>query len=67
MFDKQGGVCEICKQMCPTGKRLAVDHCHKTNNVRGLLCSECNTGLGKFRDNTELLLKAINYLEKYEI
>ena len=67
MFHLQGGVCEICKLECPTGKALAVDHSHQTGNVRALLCSECNTGLGKFKDNPTLLRAAINYLEKYEI
>jgi hypothetical protein len=44
---------------------LSVDHCHKYNNIRGLLCYQCNTGLGSFKDNTEFLLKAIDYLRKH--
>jgi IS30 family transposase len=42
----QGGSCAICKNACTTGKKLAVDHCHDTGRVRGLLCASCNTQLG---------------------
>lgn len=59
----QGGRCAICNNECSSGKRLAVDHCHDTGEVRGLLCTCCNTALGKFRDDVELLKKAIKYLE----
>jgi len=62
ILDKQGGVCAICLNPCTSGKNLGVDHCHKTNKIRGLLCQSCNTGLGKFRDNRKLLNKAISYL-----
>ena len=43
--------------------RLAVDHNHKTGRVRGILCSFCNTALGKFDDSVGLLARAIEYLE----
>lgn len=64
MLAAQGGVCALCDQVCPTGRRLAVDHDHATGAVRGLLCQFCNQGLGFFRDDTSLLLRAIEYLEK---
>lgn len=65
MLKNQEGVCAICKRECPSGKFLAVDHNHNTGKVRALLCMECNTGLGKFRDSQHLLMLAINYLSKY--
>lgn len=64
--------CAICKKE-ETRKarndnvaRLCIDHCHKTNIVRGLLCHDCNTGIGKFKDSKELLSNAIKYLEKFK-
>lgn len=67
LLDKQDGCCAICgerERLTIRGKvtALAVDHCHKNGVVRGLLCSKCNQGLGCFRDDTELLTKAIDYL-----
>jgi len=64
MHSLQRGKCKICREPERiTGQRLAVDHCHKTKRVRGLLCSACNQGLGRFRDNPELLRRAAGYLE----
>ena len=60
---EQNGCCAICKSSCKTGKALAVDHDHETGKNRGLLCMDCNTALGKFRDNVEILQSAISYLE----
>ena len=62
MLDKQQGSCAICRTECVTGKRLAVDHCHETGRIRGLLCFNCNIGLGKFKDSTKMLETAIAYL-----
>ena len=61
----QNGICAICsgKQVQSKNRSLAVDHCHKTNKVRGLLCIECNVGIGKFQDNLQLLISAIKYLK----
>lgn len=60
----QNGGCAICKSTNPGGGNLhfAVDHDHATGTVRGLLCSCCNTGLGFFKDNAALLLRAVDYL-----
>lgn len=64
MFSDQKGVCKICKTTCPSGKKLAVDHCHTTGKIRGLLCINCNRGLGHLKDSTTLLFEAIKYLEE---
>ena len=61
MWQEQGGACKICFQPF-IGKRPAVDHCHSTNKVRGLLCLKCNTALGLMGDNVHNLQNAITYL-----
>ena len=64
MLAEQSGVCAICSrpERITGRKNLAVDHCHKTKKIRGLLCGHCNTALGKFDDSIHLLEKAIMYL-----
>lgn len=62
----QNGLCAICCEPETGGRRLAVDHCHKTGHVRGLLCRACNLGLGAFRDSTERLAVAMQYLGEAE-
>jgi hypothetical protein len=64
MLVAQNGVCAICRQPCLTGKRLAVDHDHATGKVRGLLCSNCNQGLGHYCDEPVLLRAAADYVER---
>lgn len=66
LFDLQNGVCAICGSDESESMRehLCVDHDHSTGVVRGLLCHSCNIGLGKFKDDSELLKKAIIYLQK---
>jgi len=66
MYKTCKGLCEICNKEEGAGKRLAVDHCHETGEVRGLLCFACNTSLGKFNDSISTLEKAIKYLKRYE-
>lgn len=62
---KQDNKCAICKNSQPDGKMLAIDHDHITGQVRDLLCSFCNTGLGLFRDNEAYLKKAAKYIKKH--
>lgn len=68
MLTKQECRCKICGKSHDSSikrGRLYVDHCHETEEVRGLLCSGCNSGIGYFSDNVELLEKAINYLKAF--
>lgn len=64
MLEVQNGICAICSRTCHRGKRLVVDHCHKTQRLRGLLCSNCNSGIGLLDDNPELLENASRYLRR---
>jgi len=59
---KQIGVCAICKQEDETGRRLAVDHNHKTGEIRGLLCGRCNKAIGLIDDSIERLDAMRGYL-----
>jgi hypothetical protein len=64
MVATQNNKCAICNEACVSGRRLAIDHCHESGRVRGLLCRSCNVGLGHFKDNPKLLLLAAKYLLK---
>ena len=65
---EQGGVCAICRQpesKFSSGgglKMLAIDHDHATGKVRGLICQQCNIGIGALQDSPVLIRKAIRYL-----
>jgi hypothetical protein len=70
MVASQDNKCAICRQPETATRKgivkaLAVDHCHATGAVRGLLCVACNTGIGKFKDNRDTMLAAIKYLDKH--
>lgn len=62
---KQNYCCYLCGEHESTQphKRLHVDHCHTSGKYRGLLCNLCNMGLGSFKDNIEVMKKAIQYLK----
>lgn len=64
LVENQNGRCKICNKHESEArkKRLCIDHKHGTKIVRGLLCDDCNVGLGNFKDNIWLLSKAIEYL-----
>lgn len=70
MYENVQGCCPICKEkienifLSTKGKDCAVDHCHDTGSVRGLLCRTCNSGIGQLKDSKELLRNAIKYLEE---
>ena len=65
----QGGKCSICDTEIVLGGRTdnsaCVDHDHKTGKIRGLLCNNCNRGLGMFKDNRKRLENAIKYLDGF--
>lgn len=72
MILDQNNLCLICKNP-ETNKNkhgdirpLSVDHCHTTGRVRGLLCNQCNAGLGNFKDDLDSLRSAVEYLSKFE-
>jgi len=61
LFAEQLERCAICREK-QQYKRLAVDHDHLTGEIRGLLCENCNAGLGRFMDDRLLLARAAEYL-----
>src|SRR5207248_1961528 len=74
IIERQDGKCAICGQVPrlsdkpQNGRRdaLCVDHCHRSGKVRGLLCDDCNRGLGSFKDDVTTLRRAIKYLKEYQ-
>lgn len=67
MLEAQNGKCPICKGAIMWGashgaNRMVIDHCHESDQVRGLLCDNCNKALGLFQDNPEMLASALAYL-----
>lgn len=72
MLVEQNGLCAICQKPEELSRgnetrRLSLDHNHSTNALRGLLCGNCNQGLGYFCDDPAVLQNAITYLEKYKL
>ncbi len=66
MKEKQESKCAICGiEKCSSGYPMSVDHNHDTGKVRALLCKKCNSGLGLFDDDPELISKAVSYLESW--
>jgi len=71
LYDQQEGKCAICDKPVsldnrdkPKSEHSAIDHCHKTGEVRGILCFHCNQGIGKFYDDPERLRKAAAYVDR---
>lgn len=71
MLAAQGGHCALCprkpEEQAQGRRHLSVDHCHKTGQVRGLLCNTCNRGLGLLQDDPALLKAGAEYLQRYEL
>ena len=66
MLDDQGGGCAICGNMEPA-RGFHVDHCHATKRVRGLLCTNCNHGIGNFSENAQIILEAARYVMRDQL
>jgi hypothetical protein len=62
LLERQNSVCALCGGPEPTSRSLAVDHCHESGRVRGLLCTVCNTALGKLGDTVEAFERVLAYL-----
>lgn len=63
MVEAQQGCCAVCGRLMD---RISVDHSHATGEVRELLCATCNSGIGMFNDDPEVMHKAIAYLKKHQ-
>lgn len=68
MFDAQGGRCAICGTEAPGDryKKFHVDHCHTTGKVRGMLCGQCNRGIGALGDDPDRVQRAADYLKLHD-
>lgn len=62
LLAEQNGNCAICGDFMGGGRNEHIDHDHVTGQVRGILCSQCNTAIGKFKDSPEIILKAAEYI-----
>lgn len=63
LLEVQHGLCAVCLKA--SRRTLVVDHCHDSKKVRGLLCDNCNLAFGLLRDDTEILMNAIKYLNNH--
>lgn len=68
LFLSQNKKCSICTTDLSVLdlRHIHLDHCHKTGNIRNILCRYCNLGLGKFKDNQELIFNSMLYLQKHQ-
>lgn len=65
MLEKQEYRCAVCR-CTENGRTWHIDHCHNTQLVRGILCDNCNRGLGHLKDDLEIVRRLVTYLEKFE-
>lgn len=68
LIEGQLGCCACCGDSFSSSRKAHVDHVHGSDPIiiRGILCSQCNTGLGLFKDSPERMLKAAAYLKKFQ-
>ena len=64
MVEQQKCKCKICKTETKT---LVVDHCHDSGRVRGLLCKQCNVGIGMLKESENIMREALNYINEHNI
>jgi hypothetical protein len=62
MIEAQENCCALCNTTLKGGRDIHVDHDHETGEVRSILCHLCNVGLGAFRDDPNILIRALSYL-----
>lgn len=68
MVAAQNGMCPICLgPLAGSVRRAHVDHCHVTGKVRGILCSNCNSGIGKLQESPAIFNRAATYLESHRV
>jgi hypothetical protein len=65
LLKAQNHSCAVCKERCKSGRRLAVDHNHRSGEIRGLLCARCNTALGLMEENPERITRLLDYAAKW--
>jgi hypothetical protein len=63
-YQAHNGLCDLCHEPNNSARAMAVDHCHKTGKIRGMLHSNCNTMLGMAKDSPRILILAIDYLNR---
>lgn len=61
-YEAQGSVCALCRKAVPVERNRHVDHCHDTGRIRGILCFDCNKGLGLLGDSPESIKRALDYV-----
>ena len=64
-IEEQHGLCAICEEV--PHDYFAVDHCHDTGKVRGLLCRKCNVGIGMLKDDPKIVQRAAAYLLEHSV
>ncbi len=66
LFDKQKGCCEICgTHQSEITHTLHIDHCHRTGKVRSLLCRACNHAVGNVKENRDIALRLVKYIDDH--
>lgn len=65
MFLRQGGRCAICEKPWLGGRAMAIDHNHKTGQIRSLLCGACNLMIGSAKEDIHILNRGVDYIERW--